>query len=489
MSNNNELKKALEIIDKELKNKGISRRDAFKLAGVGSASFLMGNTQLEASTVANASDVKAKILIIGGGLAGISTAAKLSNSLSNPDITVIEPNPKSVSYQPGNTLIASGIYTKEDVMYDTKDFVPSGVKVIKDKAIEFDPENNKVKTLNSQTLSYDYLIIAAGLKLDFTKISGLEDIGELTTLGNSIKLINKLNKSGVCSIYSTDGAVATWEMMQKFIEDAKSGKKVKGVFTHPNTAIKCGGAPKKIMYLTNSRLEEAGARDNAELTFYPNGGSMFGVKEYHEAILKQFEQRNFKYNYNHNLKAVDLEKNVATFDHFWDEKGEYDPDLEEYDIVTKHKDVEVPYDFLHITPPMKAPDEIGNSAIGSGKGWVPVNKETLQHVKYDNIFALGDIAAVPMGKTGGSVRKQYKVVVENIISMMEGKKLTSKYDGYTVCPLITDIGKVMLAEFDWTKKPTPSFPLDPAIERYVWWLLKVYMLKPMTQYGMLSGRA
>ena len=279
--------------------------------------------------------------------------------------------------------------------------------------------------------------------------------------------------------------------MQRFIEEAKSGKKVKGIFTHPNTSIKCGGAPKKIMYLTNSRLNEAGkqARANAELTFYPNGGAMFGVKEYAKAIEEQFIARDMKWEFKHNLVAVDLQNKTATFDKRWDVKGPYDPDLEEFTTITKHEDVNVEFDFMHISPPMKAPDEIGNSKIGSGKGWIPVNKETLQHVKYKNIFSLGDIAAVPMGKTGGSVRKQYKVLVDNLISAMEGKPLSAKYAGYTVCPLITDIGKVMLAEFNWTKKPTPSFPLDPTQERYIWWLMKVYMLKPMTQYGMLAGKA
>jgi sulfide:quinone oxidoreductase len=164
-------------------------------------------------------------------------------------------------------------------------------------------------------------------------------------------------------------------------------------------------------------------------------------------------------------------------------------------MVTKHERVEVPYDFMHITPPMKAPDVVGNSAIGSGKGWVPVNKETLQHVKYDNVWSLGDVAAVPMGKTGGSARKQYKVVVDNMIAAMQGKDLTAKYDGYTVCPLITSIGTVMLAEFNWASKKlgsgenAASFPLDPTQERWIWWLLKVYALKPMTIHGMLSGRA
>jgi sulfide:quinone oxidoreductase len=284
--------------------------------------------------------------------------------------------------------------------------------------------------------------------------------------------------------------------MQKFIAEAKSGKKVKGIFTHPNTPIKCGGAPKKIMYLTDARLREADARDNAELTFYPNGGKMFGIKDYHEAIVKQFEARDMKWNYKHNLTAVDPAKKIATFDKHWEEKGEFDKDLDEYEMIKKHENVEVPYDFLHITPPMAAAPEIANSPVGSSKGWVPVNKETLQHVKFPNIFALGDIAAVPMGKTGGSGRKQYKVVVDNLISMMEGKELTAKYDGYTVCPLITSIGTVMLAEFNWASKKTGSGKnaamfsfLDPTEERWIWWLLKVYALKPMTQYGMLAGRA
>ncbi len=280
-----------------------------------------------------------------------------------------------------------------------------------------------------------------------------------------------------------------WEQTQKFIQKAKDGQKVKGIFTDPNTAIKCGGAPKKVMYLTNARLNEANARANAELTFYTDSGKLFGVKEYADAIEKQFIARDMKWNFNHNLTSVDIAKKTATFDKHWQEKGAYDKDLEEYETITKHENIEVPFDLLHITPPQKAPDEIGKSAIGSTKGWVPVDKETLQHVKYKNIFSLGDIAAVPMGKTGGTVRKQYKVLVDNLVAVMEGKEPTAKFEGYTVCPLITDIGKVMLAEFNWTAKPTPSFPLDPTQERYIWWLLKVYLLKPMTQYGMLSGKA
>ena len=487
----NELEKALELVDSEIKKSGISRREAFKLAGLGSAAYLMGGSEAEASTELKASEATGKILIIGGGLAGISTAARLVNTLSNPDITIIEPNPKSVSYQPGTTLVASGVYTKADIDYNTSDYIPKGVTVLKDRAIDFNPEANSVALESGDTITYDFLIVAAGLALDYGSIKGLEEVGDAYTAGDASKILKVFGDSGVTSVYNIDTSVAMWTQMQKFIQKAKDGQKVKGVFTDPATAIKCGGAPKKVMYLTNARLVEAGAaaRANAELTFYPDGGKLFGVNEYADAIEKQFIARDMKWNFNHNLIGVDIAKKTATFDKHWQEKGAYDKDLEEYAMVTKNLNVEVPFDFLHITPPQKAPDEIGKSAIGSAKGWVPVNKETLQHVKYNNIFALGDIAAVPMGKTGGTVRKQYKVLVDNLIAVMEGKEPTAKFNGYTVCPLITDIGKVMLAEFDWTAKPTPSFPLDPTQERYLWWLLKVYLLKPMTQYGMLSGKA
>ena len=479
----------LNELENELKKNGISRREAIKLLGLGGAFFLT-NEELNASTKLEASDVKAKIVIVGGGLAGISTAARLVSRLSTPDITIIEPNPKSVTYQPGNTFIGAGIYTKEDVLYETKNFIPNGVKFIADKAVEFDPINNNLTLSSNEIVSYDYLIVAAGVVLDFARIKGLEELGDIYTAKDSSKLNSIFENSGASTIYNVDGAVITWKNMQKTIEEAKNGKKLNAVFTHPDTGIKCGGAPKKIMYLMNTRLNEASskARDNVNMTFYANSSKMFSVKEYEEAIIKQYEARNMKYNLNHNLIEVNLKEKTAIFDNFWEEKGDYDPDLQEHEMIKKHKFVEVPYDFLHISPPMKAATEIGNSPIGSAKGWVPVNKETLQHVKYPNIFSLGDIAAVPLGKTGGSVRKQYKVVVDNLVSLMEGKELSAKYNGYTVCPIITDIGKVMLAEFDYSMKPTPSFPLDPTEERYIWWILKYYILKPMTQYGMLSGK-
>lgn len=495
MSEDKVLEEILKEVDKHPEI--MSRRDALKFMSVSplAASVVAGTTVGASSAVA--ADVKGKIVIVGGGLAGMSTAARLNNSISNADITVIEPDPLSVSYQPGQTLVAAGIWKKDEIIYKRDEFVPNGVKLIKGAVTAFDPDNNSVTVDGKQEVKYDQLIIATGIMLNYGAIKGLD--GVITSAGSdNADVKTTVGKNGLHSIYFQDGAEATWNGIEELIAKAKAHKgpeKLQAVFTHPNTAVKCGGAPKKIMYLTNARLEEAGVRDKVELTFYPNGGKMFGIEDYHDAILEQFKTRGFKWNYGHNLIEVDPAKKVAVFDKHWQEKGAYDEDIEEYMMVTKHERVEVPYDFMHVTPPMKAPDVVANSKVGSGKGWVPVNNETLQHVKYDNVWCLGDVAAVPMGKTGGSARKQYKVVVDNMIASMQGKELKAKYDGYTVCPLITNIGTVMLAEFNWASKETGSganaalLPLDPTQERWMWWLLKVYLLKPMTVYGMLSGRA
>ena len=243
----------LSKMDKDLSTHGISRRQAMKMAGLSSAGVFMGG-----ATSANASeeeivksDAKAKIVIVGGGLAGISTAARLTLNLTDPDITIVEPESLSATYQPGQTMVAAGLWDEEDILYNRDDFIPDGVKVVADRAVYFNPQDNELTTEKGQILTYDYLILAMGVQLDFERIKGLEEAGRSVSAGNNDKLLDALGDS-ICSIYTAEGSTKTWEIMQKYIAQAKSGKKTKFLFTHPDTPIKCGGAPKKIAYLTNS---------------------------------------------------------------------------------------------------------------------------------------------------------------------------------------------------------------------------------------------
>jgi len=467
----------IEQIVEMAKGQGISRRDMLKFMSVGGAAAMLGSaTQAEAATVAKAaSSAKGKIVIVGGGLAGISVAAKLSSLLSNPDITIIDGG-DVLDYQPGYTLIASGVYGPDDVSFKREDFIPSGVKWIKEYVTAFNPDANSVTTTSGQTITYDFMVLATGLQVNFGGIAGLSE--------------DKIGKNGVACIYTLDGARKTWGLLQEFA--SKGGK---GLFSSPATPIKCGGAPKKIQFLTDGYARKTGTRDKIDTTLCDNGGAFFGVKEYATAIEGWYKERGMNHKFGHNLTAIDTDAKKATFTHKYKEKGEYDEILKEHTMIEKSEEVVMDYDFIHITPPMSAPTVVKNSPLAWQKGsaaaggWAEANKETLQHERYKNVFCIGDVAGIPMGKTGGSVRKQYVVMCQNLVDVMEGKAPSQKYGGYTVCPLIVDYGKVAMLEFDWSATPTPSLPFDPTKARWIYWVMKVYMLKPMTMYGMLAGKA
>jgi sulfide:quinone oxidoreductase len=95
---------------------------------------------------------------------------------------------------------------------------------------------------------------------------------------------------------------------------------------------------------------------------------------------------------------------------------------------------------------------------------------------------------LPTSKTGAAIRKQAPVVVANLRAALAGQPLTAQYDGYTSCPVVTGIGKLVLAEFDYQKQPQETFPVDQSQERWSMWLLKRYLLPVMYWQGMLKGR-
>ena len=450
------------------------RRDAFKKLGLlGGAPLLAGaHTQAKAASVKS----NAKIVIVGGGAAGITVAARLDRAMDNPDVTIIEPSPKHV-YQAGHTLVGGGIVEPDKLIVDTVDYIPSSAKWEQTTATDIDPDTQKVSLANNKVLDYDILVICTGFQYDWEKIEGLD--------------ASMIGKNGINSIYTLDGAIKTWENIQKF---ATTGGEA--IFTHPNTPIKCGGAPKKILYIMDDYLRQQKAREKTNISFIASSGKLFQVPVFEKAIQGHFSDRDINYSLKHDLVKIDSEKKEATFRTLTIKKGEWDDILEEYTEIEEEKFITKKYDFIHIAPPMSAPDFLKNSKVAWQKGksadlgLIEVNRHTLQHKRYENIFSLGDVAGTPIGKTGGTVRKQAPIVVQNILDVLDNKKPSQKFDGYTVCPIVTRYGKVMLAEFDYNLQPTPTIPgLAVEEERWMWWIMKVHILEPMYFYGMLRGLA
>ncbi len=479
-----------EKVEEAVKSGELSRRDALKVLAFASGALMVGKTDLFAEgNETNGSDknatpklkagMDAKVVIVGGGSAGITVAARLVRADVKPEnITLVEPSDKHI-YQPGQTLVGGGIKTLESLIRNEADYIPSGVKWEKDKVSEFMPETNSVKLASGKTLNYDYLVVAAGLQYNFEKIKGLT--------------ADMIGKGDIHCIYDPKASVAMWEAMQKF----KGGT---AIFTNPSTPIKCGGAPQKIMYLTEDYIRNNGNRQAANIVYATAGGKYFGVPIYHDAVVGFVKEKGINTSFSHNLVEVKPTDKIAVFEKKTKVKV-FDKDLGEEIEEEKIELVEMKYDLLHVVPPMSPVAEVVKSPLVNNKGWMFVDDQTLQSKKFPNVFGIGDLIGTPFGKTGGSVRKQAPVLVENMIALMNGKEMTGKYTGYTVCPLITRRGRVMLAEFGYDKEqvekkepitkamPMPSFPLDPAQERWIWWIFKVYLLPPMYWYGMLRGRA
>ena len=149
---------------------------------------------------------------------------------------------------------------------------------------------------------------------------------------------------------------------------------------------------------------------------------------------------------------------------------------------------EVAFDMIHVTPPQSAPDFIKSSPLANAAGWIDVEKHTLQHLRYKNIFGCGDAANLPVSRTGAAIRKQAPVLVNNLLDVMKGKPMSASYDGYSSCPIITGYNKLVLAEFDYNNIPTETFPFDQSKERWSMYQMKKYLLPYLYWNQILPGK-
>lgn len=389
-----------------------------------------------------------QIVIVGGGTAGITVAARLRRADKNLDIAIIEPSEKHY-YQPIWTLVGAGIFPKQVSERAESDYIPKGVHWLRDAVAEFQPDEKTLRTQNGQTVGYDYLVVAPGIQINWHAVTGLKEA---------------IGRGGVCSNYDYRYVDYTWQCLREF----QGGT---AIFTQPNTPVKCGGAPQKIMYLADDYFRQQGVRDKAKLIFATAGAKVFGIPKFAPTLEEVFKRKGIEGRFRHNLVEIRGETKEAVFEN-----------------LETHERVTLKYDMIHVTPPQGPPDFVKNSPLANDAGWVNVDKFTLQHVRYPNVFAIGDASSLPTSKTGAAIRKQAPVLVANLLAVLRGQQPTAKYNGYTACPIPTGYGSLVMAEFDYDHNPAESFPINQAKERRSMWLVKKYVLPWMYWNMMLRGR-
>ncbi|MBK8519673.1 MAG: NAD(P)/FAD-dependent oxidoreductase [Chitinophagaceae bacterium] len=396
-----------------------------------------------------------KIIIVGGGNAGLSVAAQLLQKDKNLQISIIDPSEKHY-YQPAWTLVGAGIFDINKTVRNEKDYIPKGTTWIKDAVETFFPEENKLTCKSGTTYQYDVLVVCPGIQLDWQKIKGFKE-----TLG----------KNNVSSNYSFDIAPYTWELIKNF----KGGT---AVFTNPVGPVKCGGAPHKIMYLACDYWRKQGILDKCNVHYLSGAGVIFDIKEYAATLTEVIKNRNIKPHFGVNVLEIDGANKTV----YYEEK--------DANGVSERK--EMKFDICHAVPPQSAPDFIKNSPLADPNnpfGYVEVNKNTMQHSRFSNVFSLGDCTNAPAKKTGAAIRKQAPVVVSNILSLLNNQQVVAEYDGYSACPIPTQYGKLMLAEFDYSNTPKMTFPFDQIKPRWTMWILKTKILPWLYWNKILKGTA
>jgi sulfide:quinone oxidoreductase len=401
---------------------------------------------------------KAHIVIAGSGLGGIAVANRLSQMLDGAKITIIDA--KEVhNYQPGYTLVATGVWPVDKVNdMRNADLHSSSVEWVKDMVAGFDPSANTVTTAGGKRIRYDYLVVGIGTHQDWGQIEGMD--------------LKAIGSNGLTSVYpGAEAAAATWAAMDAFRQ--KGGN---AVMTLPATPLKCAGAPLKMTFMLRDRLAQAGTLDKSSVTFYSALGNVFGVKVVNDNVLARWKDLGIGVEYTQKLKAIDIGARRATF------------------VSPEGMTSEVPYDFIHVVPPMRAPDAVKNSDLAwkegpmAAGGWLEVDKATLQHKRFKNVFGIGDINGTPRGKTAATIKKSAPMVAQHVVDVIAGREPGQKFDGYTSCPLIVKEGSAMLIEFDYDGKLTPSLPMiEPLQAGFFGWLLKYRMLKP-AYIAVLKGR-
>src|SRR5260370_7739726 len=81
----------------------------------------------------------------------------------------------------------------------------------------------------------------------------------------------------------------------------------------PAKAIKCAGAPQKIMYLAEDHFRRTGVRDAIRVVYASASPAIFGVAKYRKALEKVVADRGMQTCFRHNPIEVRADTRQATF--------------------------------------------------------------------------------------------------------------------------------------------------------------------------------
>jgi sulfide:quinone oxidoreductase len=296
-------------------------------------------------------------------------------------------------------------------------FIPEGVYFSINEAVKIKAENNLVMMKDGTMIPYDILIIATGTTPVPEETEGLK---------------GKLWYKDIFDFYTYEGAI----QLARKLETWQGGNLVINL---AETIIKCPVAPLEFTFLADSYFTEKGMRDKVNITYVTPLSGAFTKPKTTALLNNLMTEKNIKVVPDFYLQRVDNERKV----------------------LISYDEQEVPFDLLISVPVNKGDQVVEASKMGDedGLNFIPTDKHTLQSKKRENIFVIGDATNLPTSKAGSVAHFEAEILLENILSYINGQPLEAKFDGHANCFIETGYGKGTLIDFNYDTEPLPGkFP-------------------------------
>ena len=396
--------------------------------------------------MSTAQDRHVDVVIIGGGNAGVSAAARLLRK-GVTDVAVVEPQAVH-TYRPLLSYVGGGQASLRSAERTQRSVMPGASTWIQDSAVAVDPAGAAVDCASGRGLRYRDLIVAAGLVPDDDELPGVD--AALRTRAVASNYLNHAEK--------------TWRLIEAMPPRGRA------VFTVPRPPVSCTGTTLKPLFLAAAHWQRRG--NSPEITLVIDRPRLLGVPAIDDRLDSRLRELGVRVLYDTRVAALH-------------------PDAQSITVDGGGGTEELSYDLLHLVPPFRGPHWVSASGLaGDGShGLVDVDPNTLRHRRFGDVWSAGDGAAVDTDPSGGALRRQIAILVDNLLAARTGRPL-SAYDGYTVAPVTTDRHRLIAGEFDRdgaVESSLPSF-LDPTKPRRSAWAFDRYVLPQTYWHLILKGR-
>ncbi|KAA0918975.1 FAD-dependent oxidoreductase [Dietzia sp. ANT_WB102] len=373
-------------------------------------------------------------VIIGGGNAGVSLAARLKRD-GVRSVALVDPSPLH-RYRPMLNYAAAGHARMSRYERPMATVVPDGVELVPHAATRIDPDAQTVTLDNGPSVSYRDLVLCPGLTPHWEETPGLHD-AYIDGWAVSAHVPEYAGRACAALVREREGTV---------------------VFSIPPEPASCGGTVLKAMFLACDRWQREDVLGRIDVHLVTPFRGLLGLEPVDSRLRPFIGEYGITVHDQTRVDAVDHHARSISLD------GQGPATIEQVNLA-------------YVTPHSRAPRFVADSGLGDGgdAGLAAVDPRTLRHVDAASVWGLGDAATVGTRPSGGALRAQVSVVADNMRADQHGGR-EAHYDGYTVIPVAVSRDRLVLAEVDRDGRPAPSISavdltkprrLTYAFDRYV----------------------